>query len=48
MHFNRPAAGVAMTYLDPADTDTIKRIGYNVGGLVAIALLLIAIVGVVT
>jgi hypothetical protein len=37
-----------MSYLDPADTQTIRRIGYNVGGLIGVALLLVAIVVAVT
>lgn len=43
----QPARESPMTYLDPADTDTIKHIGYNVGALIGLAFLLIAIVAVV-
>ena len=35
-----------MTYLDPADTHTIKKIGYNVGVLMGIALALMGVVAI--
>ena len=37
-----------MSYLDPTDTQTMKRIGYNVVALVGVAFALIAIVVAVT
>jgi len=33
-----------MTYLDPADTQTMKRIGINVVALIGVSLCLIAVV----
>jgi hypothetical protein len=36
-----------MTYLNPTDTNTLKHIGYNVGALIALSFVLIAIVAVV-
>jgi hypothetical protein len=37
-----------MTYLDPVDTQTMKKIGFNVAALVALSLALIAVVAIVT
>ena len=36
-----------MAILDPADAQTMKKIGYNVGALIAVAFVLMAIVAVV-
>jgi hypothetical protein len=36
-----------MAYLNPTDTNTLKHIGYNVGALIALSFVLIAIVAVV-
>jgi|GEM_PF-5354963 len=34
-----------MTYLDPVDSQTMKKIGINVGVLVAVALILAVLAG---
>jgi hypothetical protein len=37
-----------MTYLDPVDSQTIKRIGFNVTVLIAVSLVLVAVVSAIT
>jgi len=39
------AEELTMTYLDPVDTQTMKKLGINVAVLIGVALLLIVVAG---